>query len=180
MAAIADWLALTVSPWELIARGSIMYVGLVLTVRFLLRRDVASASMADVLFIVLIADAAQNAMSGEYRSISDGAVLIATLVGWNLLLDWVSYRSPALRRLVEAPPLPLIEDGKWVRKNLRQEWISPDEVLSKLRESGIEDIAEVRRAYLEPSGELGIIRRRGSEAPGRSGRRRQSRRAASE
>ena len=163
---MGDWFALTLSPWELVVRGSVIYLGLVLTVRFLLRRDVGSMSVADILFIVLIADAAQNAMSAEYKSIGDGVVLIATLVAWNVLLDWITYRSTLARRFLEPPALPLIAEGKWVRANLKREWITTEEVQSKLREQGIEYLEEVKTAYLEPSGELGVIRRDGK---GRSG-----------
>jgi len=154
----------TMPPWELFLRGSAVYVGLVLTLRFLLRRDVGSMSTADLLFIVLIADASQNAMAGEYRSLADGGVLIATLVAWNVLLDWLAYRSPRLRRIIEAPALPLIANGKWLRQNLRKEWITTEEVMGKLREHGVDDIAQVRLACLEANGELGVIRVDGGES----------------
>jgi len=103
-------------------------------------------------------DEIENAMAGEYRSLADGAVLIATLVGWNVLLDWLAYRSPRLRRIIEAPALPLIKNGRWIRQNLRKEWITTEEVRGKLREHGIDDIAQVRIACLEANGELGVIR----------------------
>lgn len=147
-----------VQPTELFIRGSLIYLGLVLTFRFLLRRDLGSLGMPDVLFIVLVADAAQNAMAGEYRSITDGLVLVGTLVFWNLALDWLAYVSPRLRRYIELPALPLIRNGKWVRQNLKRQWITTDEVMSKLRERGIVDIKQVRLATLEPDGELGVLR----------------------
>ena len=155
---MTEWFALTVPPLELVVRGTAIYIGLVLTVRFILRRDVSSMSVADILFIVLIADASQNAMAGEYKSIGDGFVLLATLVGWNVVLDWLTYRNKMFRRLLETPPLLLIEDGKFLRKNMRREWITTEEVQSKLREAGIASATEVRTAYLEPSGELSVIR----------------------
>jgi uncharacterized membrane protein YcaP (DUF421 family) len=150
---------LSMDPLELFLRGSLMYLGLVLVMRFILRRDIGSMSMPDVLFVVLVADASQNALAGEYKSIADGVVLVGTLVAWNIALDWLGYRWPAFRRFIERQPLPLIEEGKWLRQNLRREWITTDEVESKLREAGIDDIALVHRAVLEPSGELGVIRR---------------------
>jgi uncharacterized membrane protein YcaP (DUF421 family) len=149
---------LTLSPVELVVRGTVMYLGLVLTFRFLLRRDVGSLGVPDVLFIVLVADAAQNAMAGEYKSIADGIVLVATLVFWNVALDWLAYRSQTMRKLIEPRALPLIRNGKWIRRNLKSEWITTDEVLSKLRERGVQHISQVKIAKLEPDGELGVIR----------------------
>ena len=87
-----DWsslFALNVSPWELIIRGSVMYWFLFLVFRFLLRRDVGSIGVADVLLVVLIADASQNAMTADYTTVTEGLVLVSTLIGWNYLLDWL-------------------------------------------------------------------------------------------
>jgi len=94
---LAQLFALTVSPLELIVRGTAVYWFLYVLFRFVLRRDVGSMAMADVLLVVLIADAAQNAMAGEYKSITDGCVLVATIAFWNYLLDWASYRFVAVR-----------------------------------------------------------------------------------
>jgi uncharacterized membrane protein YcaP (DUF421 family) len=162
---LPDLFELTVNPLELFVRGSIMYLGLILVMRFILRRDIGTMNMADLLFIVLVADASQNAMTGEYRTVSDGFLLVGSLVAWNVALDWLGYHFPAVRQWLAPRPLPLIEHGRWMRANLKREWISTEEVLSKLRESGIEDIAEVERAVLEPGGELGVIRSDGASGP---------------
>jgi uncharacterized membrane protein YcaP (DUF421 family) len=159
-----DMFEITVNPLELIARGSLMYVGLVLAMRFLLRRDAGSMSMADLLFIVLIADASQNAMAGEYTSLTDGVVLVATLIAWNIALDWLAYHSKFFRSLIEAPSLPLIKDGRWIRRNLKKEWITTDEVKAKLRENGVDDIANVRLACLESNGELSVVKADGEQS----------------
>lgn len=146
------------SPWELVLRGTIVYVGLILVVRFVLRRDVGAMGTADLLFVVLVADAAQNAMAGEYRTIADGAVLLGTLVAWNVALDGLAYHWPPFARLIEAPARPLVKDGKILRQNLRKDWVTVDELTSKLRQQGIDDLALVRVATLEPDGELSVIR----------------------
>lgn len=155
---MAELFQSVVHPAELFVRGTLIYLGLVLTIRFVLRRDLGSLGMPDVLFIVLVADASQNAMAGDYRTITDGVVLVGTLVFWNLTLDWLAYWSPTLRRYIELPALPLIRNGKWLRRNLKTHWITTDEVLSKLRERGIQGIGQIRLATLEPDGELGVLK----------------------
>ena len=162
--ATSDLFSWTVPPTELVARGTLIYLGLVLCFRYLLRRDIGSMSTPDLLFVVLIADAAQNAMAGEYKSIADGAVLLGTLVFWNVVLDWLAYRSATFRRILGPPPLPLIKNGRWIRANLKQQWITTEEVEAKLREHGIESVAQVKAAFLEPSGELGVIKRGDNDA----------------
>ena len=106
--------ALTISPLELFVRGSAVYWFLFAIFRIVLRRDIGAVGIADVLLIVLVADAAQNAMAGEYRSISDGLVLVSTIVGWNVAIDWLAYSVPSLRGVFEARPLLLVRDGHFL------------------------------------------------------------------
>jgi uncharacterized membrane protein YcaP (DUF421 family) len=102
-------------------------------------------------------------MSGNYDSITDGCLLIATLAGWNYLLDLLSFHFPAIRRVVQPAPLVLIQDGKIQRKAMRRELITTEELKSKLREQGIEDFSEVKMAHLEEDGEISILRNDGKE-----------------
>jgi uncharacterized membrane protein YcaP (DUF421 family) len=150
---------LTVHPMELVARGTVMYWFLFALLRFLLRRDTGSIGIADILLLVLLADAAQNAMSGGYQSVSDGMILVATLVGWNWLIDKAAYHFPAVRRVLEAQPLPLVRGGKLMRRNLRHEMITVDELMAKLREQGIERLDQVKVAVMESDGEISVIKK---------------------
>src|SRR5712671_6327012 len=103
-----DWSELflfSMPPLELIVRGTAMYWFLFLLFRVVMRRDVGSVGIADILLLVLIADASQNAMSGEYRSVSDGIVLVSTIAGWNFAIDMICYHYPRLRRILEPAPL---------------------------------------------------------------------------
>jgi uncharacterized membrane protein YcaP (DUF421 family) len=143
---------------EMVIRGSAIYWFLLIVFRFVLRRDVGSMSMADLLFIVLVADASSNAMQGEYKSISNGMVLLGTLIGWNYLLDMLAYRYEFVAKLLEPPPEPLVRHGKLVTRTLRKERISVDEVMAKLREHGIDDLGLVRIALLESDGKISVIR----------------------
>jgi uncharacterized membrane protein YcaP (DUF421 family) len=149
--------AVTVPPLELIVRGTAIYWLLFLLFRFLLRRDVGALGVADVLLLVLLADAAQNAMAGEYRSITDGAVLVSTIVAWNMALDRLAFHSAAARRILEPPQLLLVRNGRILHRNLRREFLTVDELEAQLRENGIEDISEVRAAYLESDGAVSVI-----------------------
>jgi uncharacterized membrane protein YcaP (DUF421 family) len=148
---------LSLSPAEIIVRGTAMYWFLFLLFRFVIRRDVGSIAIADMLLLVLIADASQNAMAGGYESITDGCLLVATIVGWNYLLDWISYRFPSVRRLIEAKPLLLVRNGRMQRANMRRELITVEELTAQLRKEGITDLAKVREAYMETTGEISLL-----------------------
>ena len=155
-----DWkslFSLDVPVFEILLRGSIMYVSLFTLLRVILKRQAGSLGMTDLLLITLIADASQNAMAGEYRSIPAGLVLVSTIIFWSYALDWLSYRSQWFSRLIEPPPLPLIKDGRLLRRNMRHELITEEELMSQLREQGLDDVGKVKEAYMEPEGHISII-----------------------
>ena len=172
LADFAQLFALSVSPLELVIRGSVIYWFLFLIFRFLNPRDIGTLGFGDVLLLVLIADAAQNAMAGEYKSITDGCILVGTIIGWNFLLDWAAYRFPIFRRLAEPRPMTLVRNGRIERRNLRREFITVDELTAKLREHGIEHLQDVKLACVESDGEISVIRARGDQdaSSGRSHR----------
>lgn len=158
-----DWgelFGISVSPWELVVRGSAMYLFLFVLFRVVVKRRVGSVGMADILILVIVADAAQNGMSGDYRTITEAFILVGTLVAWNMLIDWLAYRFPALQTVLEPPPLLLIEDGRVLWRNLRQELISESELHTKLREHGVTSPREVTKAFMEPDGQITVLKKK--------------------
>lgn len=160
----------TGSLLELVIRGSLMYL-LILAGFRVFRRDAGSLSVSDLLVVVLIADAAQNGMAGQYSSITEGAVVVATIFAWNYVLDWSSYHSRFVYWLLNPPPLPLVRNGRIQHRNLRAELITRDDLLQQLREQGVDDVARVKQCFLESDGRLSVIR-----ADGGTPRRRDARR----
>lgn len=145
------------SSLELMVRGTLMYWFLFLVFRFVLRRDTGAVGLADILFIVIVADASQNGMSGSYDTVAEGFVLVGTLVFWNVLLDWTSYRFAFMRRLTEPPPLLLIRNGRILARNLRQEFLTRADLDAKLREAGVASIAQVHKAFMESDGQFSVL-----------------------
>jgi uncharacterized membrane protein YcaP (DUF421 family) len=170
-----DWsevFTFTVSPLELFVRGTLTYFFLFLLFRFVVRRDTGTLGPSDLLVLVIIADASQNAMAGDYKSVPDGFVLMATIIGWSYALNWLSYRFRLVQRFTLPQPLCIVKDGVKQDAALRRELISDEELREMLREHEVEDIAEVRRAYLEPDGQVTVIRKRGGKPGGEVQRRR--------
>ena len=170
-----DWYALfapTGSILELVIRGSLMYLFILAAFR-VFRREAGSLSVSDLLVVVLIADAAQNGMAGEYRSLTEGAVIVATIVTLNYVLDYLAYRSRFVRWLLHPPALLLIRNGQIQRRNLRAEMLTTEDLLQQLREQGIEDVKDVKGCFLESDGRISVIRKRFDEPrPGQSDRHR--------
>jgi len=144
---------------EIFLRGSMVYLLLFTMLRIVLHRQAGGVSLTDLLLIVLIADAAQNAMIGESKAVPDGILLVATLIFWNYALDWLSFRFLRLRRLVHPPALLLMRNGRFMRRNMRRELVTEDELRSELRKHGIDDHHQVREAYMEGDGHISVIQK---------------------
>jgi uncharacterized membrane protein YcaP (DUF421 family) len=161
---LADLFTVRVPIAELLIRGSAIFWFLFVIFRFVMRRDVGSVGLADILLLVLVADASQNAMAGGYTTIAEGFILIATIVGWNWLFDWLAFRSKTLRRFAQPPRLLLVRDGQPQQRTMARQFISLEELGAKLREQGVESLRDVKRAYLEGDGEVSVIRYKSADA----------------
>jgi uncharacterized membrane protein YcaP (DUF421 family) len=165
MDGIGHLFAIHTSPWELIVRGSVIYWFLLLVFRFILRRDPGALGIADLLFVVIVADASQNGMSGSYDTVSEAFLLVGTLVAWNYALDCAGSRWKVIRRLNEPAPLLLVDRGRIVAKNMRKEFLTREELESELRHAGIDDLAKVRKAYMEGDGRFSVLTYRDDPRP---------------
>ncbi len=97
-------------------------------------------------------------MAGDSKSVVEALILIVTIISWDYVIDWLGFKSVLMARILEAQPVTLIKNGRFVRKNLEAEMLTEDEVMSQLRQQGIEDIAEVRQSCLESNGEFSVIK----------------------
>lgn len=141
---------------EVILRGTIMYLGMFALLR-VFRRQSGAVGIADLLVIVVIADAAQNGMAGDSKSITEALILIATIVLWDWFFDWLGFKSPFWERILQPSPLLLIENGVMIKENLDQEFINENELKAQLREEGIEDLEAVKKCYLESNGHFSVL-----------------------
>ena len=158
-----DWRAIFIpsgSILEMVIRGSLMYLALFIIFRVLAKRDAGMVGISDLLVVVLLADAAQNGMAGEYRSITEGIALVLTIIGWDYLLNWLGFHVPAFQRMVYPRPLQLVENGRIMWPNMRKELITEGELKSQLREQGVDDLAEVKEAFLEGDGHISVVQRK--------------------
>jgi uncharacterized membrane protein YcaP (DUF421 family) len=143
---------------EIVLRGTMVYLGLFFMLR-VLRREAGDIGISDLLVVVLIADASQNAMASEYQSITEGLILVATIAFWDYFLDWLGYRLAAVERLLRPAPLLLIKNGRMLKQNMKRELIREEELMGQLREQGISELQDVKRCYLEGDGHVSVIKR---------------------
>jgi uncharacterized membrane protein YcaP (DUF421 family) len=142
---------------EIVVRGTTLFLTLFFILRVLPRRQIGSLGVSDLLVIVVIADAAQNGLSGEYKSITEGIVLVGTILFWNWVIDTLDYRFPSLGINGSAPRL-VVSNGRLLRKNMDKEGLSEEQLMSHLRQQGVEHLERVRKAYVEGDGRISVIK----------------------
>ena len=172
-----DWQSVFVPSlnlFEIILRGTLVYLFLFVILR-VLRREAGAIGISDLLVVVLIADAAQNAMASEYRSITEGVILVATIAFWDYFLDWLSFHFPGIRPLLRPPPLPLIKDGRLQRQNMRKELITLEELMGQLREQGVDRVEDVKTCCLEGDGTVSVIKQEEKDSKDDTGGKREKR-----
>jgi uncharacterized membrane protein YcaP (DUF421 family) len=158
-----DWreaLLFTISPLEIVVRGTLMYWALFLLFRFVARRDVGSLGIADLLVIVIVADAAQNGMAGRAESVADAVLLVVTLIAWNRLIDLLSFHFAAFQRFAAPRKVLLVRNGTKLRDNMRRESITDEELEAKYREEGLDSLDKVKALYLEADGKVSVIKKK--------------------
>ena len=96
-------------------------------------------------------------MAGEYRSVPDGLILVLTIVFWNYALDWLTLRSKIIEKFTYPPAVPLFRNQRMDRRNMRREFVTEAQLMSMLREHGVENFRDVKAVFLEGSGHVSVI-----------------------
>jgi uncharacterized membrane protein YcaP (DUF421 family) len=139
-------------------RGLAIYFFLLLIFRMSGRRSLAQITTFDFVLLLIISEAAQNAMVGQDYSFTNSALLITTLVGVDIGLSLLARRWTALDKLLNDVPLILVEDGRVLEERLKKSRVQVSDILSAARElQGLERIEQIKYAVLERGGEISII-----------------------
>lgn len=142
---------------DVVVRSLAVYFFMVLAIRFFGKKELSQLNTADIILILLISNAVQNAMVGSNTSLSGGLTAALVLFLVNFGLKKVFYIYPQLNKLIQEKPVVLIHDGKADYKALAQLSITSDELHEAIREHGLEHYTEVKLALLEMDGNISII-----------------------
>lgn len=148
---------LTMPLWEIAARATIVYLAIILVVRVMPKRKTGHISPNDMLTLIVIGGMATDAIMGGSTSLGDIVLLIGIVMAWGYVFDLLEFRFPALSRLFREPEAILVQNGRLMRRTMRSEMVTEDELMAVLRKQGISDLAGVRSACLEADGEISVI-----------------------
>ncbi len=147
---------LTVSWLELIARAAIVYGFLLLLLRISGKRQIGQMAPFDLVLLLVLSNAVQNAMNGGDNSVTAGVVSASVLVLLNWLVGFATNRSKKLERIVEGRPEILIHNGRLFTDVLDREQLTHHELQAALRAAGCASIEEVHYALLENNGQITV------------------------
>ena len=142
---------------EIVLRTVAVYFVILVGLRLAGKREIGQMAPFDLVVLLLIANAVQNAMVGPDSSLLGGLVSAAVLLLIDVLLSRLIGASPRLRRLVEGSPTLLVLRGQTLPANLRREGVEDTELLAAPREHGVADLSEVDMAVLEIDGSISVV-----------------------
>jgi uncharacterized membrane protein YcaP (DUF421 family) len=163
-----DWSGLfrpEMSLPEVLIRGTLVYVSLCLLLRVMLKRQAGQLSLSDLLVVAIVAGVCRNPLVRDAYSIPDGLAVVVVVLAWSYALDWLSYYSPWVHKLLHPQPVVLVRDGQVIEPNLRRELMTESQLRAQLRQHGVEDLSQVAQAVLEGGGQVSVIQK--TDKPGR-------------
>ena len=134
-----------------------VYLFIILALRVLGKTELAQLSITDLIFVLLISNAVQNAMVGSDTSLGGGILAASVLFILNFIFKKLKYKFPGLRKALEGEPVILIHNGKMIESNCQKNNISKEELLQAIREHGSNSIEEVDSLILESDGNISVI-----------------------
>ncbi len=139
-------------------RSGIVYAILLIGIRLTGKRQIGQLTPFDLVVLLLISNAVQNAMTGPDTSVTGGIVAATTLFVLNKIVSSTRSRFLRFERFVEGAPTVLIDHGAIREANLAREGMTRDDLMQCLREHEVSDPATVELAMLEVDGTVSVIR----------------------
>ena len=155
---------LSVPWWEIVLRGFVVFVVLVVLIRLSGKRTVGQFTPFDLLVLVLLGDAVQGSMIAGDQSLPGGLLLTLTLLGCNRVMAFATARSRRIEFLVEGRADILARNGEVDHRALRRADMTLDDLQEAMREEGVVAIRDIRLALLEKDGAITILKRRDKAA----------------
>lgn len=143
--------------FDIMGRSVAVYLFMIIAIRLTGKKELSQLNTTDVILILLISNAVQNAMVGPDTSLVGGLCAAAILFALNFLLKKWLFKNERLRNMVNQKPEILVHNGKIDFQTAGKLEITQDELEEAMREHGVEDLKEVKLAVFEIDGNISII-----------------------
>ena len=142
---------------HIIVSTTCVYLFIILALRVLGKTELAQLSTTDLIFVLLISNAVQNAMVGDDTSLGGGLLAASVLFVLNFILKKLKFKFPGIKTIIEGEPVILIYKGEVNYTNCKKNGITKDELLQAIREHGSHSIEEVDSLILETDGNISVV-----------------------
>jgi uncharacterized membrane protein YcaP (DUF421 family) len=150
-------MSLVIPAWNIALRTAVVYVVVLASMRLAGKREMGQMTIFDLVLLLLIANAVQNAMVGPDTSLVGGLLAALVLLALNALVARLRLRWPQLRRAIEGSPTLLVLHGEVIEEHLHREGLDLDTLQAACREHGIADVSKVEMAVLEIDGSISVV-----------------------
>ncbi len=150
---------IAIPVWELILRGGVVYVFLLILLRITGKRQVGQMAPFDLVLLLVLSNAVQNSMNGGDNSLVGGLISATTLVGLNFFIGLMTFKSKKLEAIIEGRPQVLVHNGKLFEDVMASAKLTHHELDSALRQAGCNCVEEVHTAILENNGSISVVAR---------------------
>lgn len=154
---LANAFVLETPLWEIIARGTAVYVILAIVIRLIPKRQTGNISANDMISLVIVGALAADAIISDATALLDILLMIVVVLLLDYLSNLTEYYFPRFRQVAQDTPTLLIHNGQLVKENLRKEKLTEQELAASLRKHGIDDLAKVKQAVLEADGQISVV-----------------------
>ena len=143
---------------DAVLRATAVYVFLMLVIRIAGRRTLMEMTTFDFILLLILSEATQNAMIGNDYSVTNGFLVILTLVALDMGLSYIKHRMPVMQKWLDGVPLVIVENGRPLKHLMDKARVDEEDILATARKSqGIERMDQIKYAVLESSGGISII-----------------------
>ena len=142
---------------EIVVRVAVLYTALVVLVRLGGKREIGQLGPLDLLAMLILSETVSPALTAEDASIPAALTAAATLLALTAAMGRLAYHSRRVERWMEGRPIELVRDGRLSEEAARSQRVTRQELDTALRKHGVDTLAEVRRAVVEPNGEITIV-----------------------
>jgi uncharacterized membrane protein YcaP (DUF421 family) len=150
---------------DLVLRALFIYFFLLLVFSIAGKRALSEMDTFDLVLLLIVSEATQDALGGETRSVTGAIILITTLVSAEVFMSWLKHKRPQVEKTLEGGPLIVVENGKLLKDRADKEMIDESDILTSARQlKGIERLDQIKYAILEMGGEISIIPKDGAKA----------------
>ncbi len=150
--------------WEILLRATVTYFALVFLVRVIPKRNAGHISPNDMLTLIVVGAMGTDAIVGGSSSLGEILLMIGLIVAWSYVFDYAEFRFPFLGRVFRHRQTLLIENGRLLRRNMRREMVTEEELMAVLRKEGIGELSMAQSASLEADGEISVVKKETSGA----------------